>query len=121
MHLFKRVKTSRDTAKHLIAKGWKFDWSSAQSAKTLNVALENNGLLAGLVDFERVRKDKFNFIHKIEVSPDNFGKNKRIEAGGILLAFVADDSFHQGYEGFVVFNSKSNLVNIISKNTGRSK
>jgi len=50
-------------------------------------------------------------ICRIELAPENIGKNKKIEnVAGTLFAYVAKDSLDAGFEGFVVFDSKTLLV-----------
>ena len=54
----------------------------------------------------------YNIIYRIELAPENIGKNKRIDnVAGTLFAYVAKDSLDAGFEGFVVFDSKTILVN----------
>jgi hypothetical protein len=94
--------------------GWEFDWSvdSSKTGKSEKVGLFVDGDLQGLVEYEPRPQDTLNYIHIIESAPQNRGKSKIFESvPGILFAFVARDSLEAGFEGFVMFESKSKLYN----------
>jgi hypothetical protein len=50
-------------------------------------------------------------MHLIESAPFNLGKNK-VYAGvpGNLIAFTCKTSFHRGFEGYVSFRAKTQLI-----------
>ncbi len=51
------------------------------------------------------------YINLVESAPFNIGKNKvYLGVPGNLFAFSCRLSFHRGFEGYVSFTSKSNLV-----------
>jgi len=50
-------------------------------------------------------------MHLIESAPFNIGKQKvYLGVPGNLIAFACRLSFHRGYEGYISFTSKSNLI-----------
>ncbi|MDR0501208.1 MAG: hypothetical protein LBG97_08235 [Coriobacteriales bacterium] len=85
--------------------GYEFDWSLRSSAASVTVSNEIDGVIAGLVEFERMPREMFDFMHLIEVHPDYRGT----DVAGQLLAFVGQDSLNNGFDGFVVWESKTLL------------
>ena len=99
------------TAKQLKKDGWNFDWDKSFGAISQKIAYLENDKIQGLVEFEQVPSSLFNVIYRIELAPENIGKNKKIDnVAGTLFAYVAKDSLDAGFEGFVVFDSKTLLV-----------
>ena len=99
------------TAKKLKKDGWKFDWEKSFGAVSQKIAYLENEKIQGLVEFEEVPSSLYNVIYRIELSPENIGKNRKIDnVAGTLFAYVAKDSLDAGFEGFVVFDSKTILI-----------
>jgi len=99
------------TAKKLKKDGWSFDWDKSFGAISQKIAYIENDKIQGLVEFEEVPSSLYNIIYRIELSPENIGKNKQIDnVAGTLFAYVAKDSLDAGFEGFVVFDSKTILM-----------
>lgn len=90
-----------------LLKNFEFNWSLKANENTNIFCSIVSGDLAGLVEFERVKEDLFNFMHLIEVSH----KYRGTTIAGELLAFVGLDSLNNGFDGFVVFESKSVTYN----------
>lgn len=86
--------------------GYEFDWTSKSSDKSQTVAMLTDGNVAGLVEFERQPQNLLNYLFLIEVAKDYRGTG----VAGMLLAYVARDSLQQGFEGFVLFESKTALI-----------
>jgi hypothetical protein len=104
------VTIDKTTAARMKAAGWEFDWSVSAGASARNIGYLLGDKLQGLVQFERVPRSLFNFIYLIEAAPWNRGKTKAIhDVVGVLFATVAQDSLDAGFEGFVVFRSKTVL------------
>ena len=98
------------TAKHLKKDGWKFDWEKSLGAVSQKIAYFDKDTIQGLVEFEEVPSSLYNIIYRIELAPENIGKNKEIDnVAGTLFAYVAKDSLDIGFDGFVVFDSKTIL------------
>ena len=50
-------------------------------------------------------------MHLIETAPHNYGKSKKyIGVPGNLVAFACKTSFNSGYDGFVGFTAKTQLI-----------
>ncbi|MDR1798209.1 MAG: hypothetical protein LBR44_12395 [Clostridiales Family XIII bacterium] len=108
------VKIDAEKAKLLKARGWAFDWSDGATDlitdNSILKALLIDDEIEGLIEYEIVARDLYVFAHKLEIDPQNRGENKRHEGvAGVLLAYVAKESFNAGCDGFVVFISKSKL------------
>jgi hypothetical protein len=98
------------TAEQLKKDGWKFDWDRSFGAVSQKIAYFENNIIQGLVEFEEVPSSFYNIIYRIELAPENIGKNKKIDnVAGTLFAYVAKDSLDAGFDGFVVFHSKTIL------------
>jgi len=91
--------------KPLASQGFVFDWTKKSSQSSITVAFLANGDLAGLVEFERQPENILNYMWLIEVGKDYRGKG----IAGKLLAYVGKDSLDAGFEGFVLFESKTAL------------
>jgi len=99
------------TARRLKKEGWNFDWDKSFGAISQKIAYIENDKIQGLVEFEEVPSSLYNIIYRIELAPENIGKNRKIDnIAGTLFAYVAKDSLDAGFEGFVVFDSKTVLV-----------
>jgi GNAT superfamily N-acetyltransferase len=64
-----------------------------------------NGNIMGAAEYERQPENLFDYLYLIEVAKDYRGTG----VAGQLLAYVAQDSLAAGFEGFVVFESKTAL------------
>ena len=82
---------------------FEFDWTIRSSPKCAIYAANVDEKLAGLVEFEHFSEDSHNFMYLIEVTPEYRGT----KVAGELLAFVGQDSLKQGFDGFVVWESKT--------------
>jgi len=117
------VRISHSQARLLNEQGWPFDWSVAAidlltDASVVKAAIVDD-VIQGLIEYELVELDQYAFAHKLEIAPHNRGKNRRYTGiAGVLLAFVARESFNAGYDGFVVFVSKTALYDYYIKQYG---
>ena len=58
-------------------------------------------------------------MHLIESAPFNLGPNKvYLGVPGNLIAFICRGSFHRGFEGYVSFTAKSQLIEHYQKTLG---
>ena len=94
--------------------GYVFDWSQFSSNKSKTVAKMVNGDIAGLVEFEQQPENLCNYMWLIEVSKNYRGTG----IAGMLLAYVAKDSLDAGFEGFVVFETKTALFKYYQEKYG---
>lgn len=101
--------------------GWLFDWKSefrASGTEVYKLIVRNEpSIIHGLVAL-RLNKDHV-LMTLLESAPFNRGSNK-IFAGvpGNLVAFACNRSYQQGYEGYVVFLSKTRLIEHYTKTLG---
>ncbi|MDR1087770.1 MAG: hypothetical protein LBL23_00550 [Coriobacteriales bacterium] len=108
------VNINEGKAQALKAQGWSFDWSKKatdliQGSSILKAATVD-GEIEGLVEYEILKREGYVFAHKLEIDPHNRGVDRKHEhVAGILLGFVAQESFNSGCDGFVVFLSKTKL------------
>lgn len=83
--------------------GFEFNWEIKGHFNALLFGAYVENKIVGLVEFDRKDKELYNFMYLIEVHPDYRGSS----VAGELLAWVGLDAFNQGFDGFVVFESKS--------------
>ncbi len=95
----------------LIETGWNFDWiNECKTGEVYKLTIKDNpNVIQGLISI-RDNRDHI-FIDLIESASFNIGKNKIYEGvAGNLFAFACKLSFEKGYDGFVSFVSKTNLI-----------
>lgn len=101
--------------------GWLFDWKAEYKKPDRDVfkltIVNNQTVIQGLISIS-VKTDHV-YMHLIESAPFNKGKNK-VYAGvpGNLVAFACKLSFQRGYEGYLSFLSKTNLIGHYEKTLG---
>jgi len=103
-------------------KGWNFNWFlESQKANTFKLTIKNNtNVIQGLISL--IDGDDHIFVNLVEVAPFNYGKNKMYQGVlGNLFAFACKNSFEYGYDGFVAFESKTNLFEHYSKSLNAIK
>lgn len=107
--LFSKAEIKLTTKKN----GWLFNWLEEFKRPEREVyklsIVNNQSIIQGLISLE-IKSDHV-FIHLLENSPFNKGKNKMYSGvAGNLVAFACKLSFQRGHEGNVSFISKSQLV-----------
>jgi len=101
--------------------GWLFNWKEEFTKPDRDVykltIVNNQKVIQGLVSLS-VKPDHV-YMHLIESAPFNKGKNK-VYAGvpGNLVAFACKLSFQRGFEGYLSFLSKTNLIDHYEKTLG---
>ena len=99
---------------HLSQKyGWKFKWKAEFNDMTREVykltIVNNPDIIQGIISLSRERDHVF--MNLLESAPFNLGRNKLYEGvPGNLVAYACKLSFQIGFEGFVAFTAKSNLI-----------
>lgn len=112
----------KDDLKSITKKnGWLFNWKSEYQLPDRDVyKLTINGnpaIIQGLISITE-REDHV-YIHLIESAPFNLGRNKvYLGVPANLVAFVCRTSFHRGFEGYVSFNAKAQLIEHYEKTLG---
>jgi hypothetical protein len=101
--------------------GWLFNWKNEYKLPDRDVykltITGNPDIIQGLVSITE-RQDHV-YIHLIESAPFNLGRNKvYLGVPGNLVAFVCRISFHRGFDGYVSFTSKTQLIEHYEKTLG---
>jgi hypothetical protein len=101
--------------------GWLFNWKVEFKQPDRDVykliISGNPTIIQGLVSITE-REDHV-YMHLIESAPFNLGRNKvYIGIPGNLVAFACRISFHRGFEGYVSFTSKTQLIKHYEKTLG---
>jgi hypothetical protein len=95
------------------AKGWLFNWKlefNDLKKEIYKLTIANNpDIIQGLMSIS-IEQDHV-FMNLLESAPFNLGKDKLYEGvPGNLVAYACKLSFQKGFEGFVAFTAKSNLI-----------
>ncbi len=101
--------------------GWSFNWRIEYNDLTKEVykltVINNPDIIQGLLSIT-IESDHI-FMNLLESAPFNIGKNKLYEGvAGNLVAYACKVSFQRGYEGFVAFTAKTNLIKHYEKTLG---
>ncbi len=92
--------------------GWRFDWkaeSKNRERQLYKLIVPGDETIQGLISLQPV--ENYIEMHLIETAPHNYGKAKKyIGVPGNLVAFVCKMSFDAGFEGFVGFTAKTQLI-----------
>lgn len=101
--------------------GWNFDWITEfedLSKEVYKLYINNNpkiiqGLLSITIERDHV------FINLLENAPFNIDKQKLYEGvAGNLVAYACRVSFQKGFDGYIAFTAKSNLISHYEKTLG---
>ncbi len=83
------------------------------------MTLEGDNDIQGLISIEPVPDQHYIEMHLIESAPHNFGAAKQYAGvAGNLVAFCCKMSFEMGFDGFVAFTAKTDLVGHYTKTLG---
>ena len=101
--------------------GWLFNWKSEYIQPDRDVykltIKGNPDVIQGLISITE-REDHV-YMHLIESAPFNLGRNKvYLGVPGNLVAFICRISFHRGFEGYVSFTAKTQLIKHYQKSLG---
>ncbi len=102
-------------------KGWNFDWKKEYKNLSKEVyklhIQDNQNVIQGMLSIT-IEADHI-FMNLLENAPFNIGKNKLYEGvAGNLVAFACKVSFQRGFEGFVAFTAKTNLIEHYERTLG---
>jgi len=108
----------------IITKEWQFNWRKEIKDKAKEVyklsTANNSTIIQGLISIEN--KDDHLFLHLIESSYFNKGKDKiYLGVPGNLVAYACKVSKENGHEGFVAFDSKTQLIGHYKKILGATQ
>lgn len=101
--------------------GWNFNWKKEFDdikKEVYKLTIENNpNIIQGLLSLT-IESD-YIYMDLLESSPFNIGKNKLYEGvAGNLVAYACKLSFQKGFEGFVGFTAKTQLIKHYEKTLG---
>lgn len=101
--------------------GWNFNWKSEFNnikKEVYKLTIEHNpniiqGLLSITIETDHI------YMDLLESSPFNIGKNKLYQGvAGNLVAYACKISFQKGFDGFVAFTAKTQLIEHYEKTLG---
>jgi hypothetical protein len=96
---------------------WKYEFKQPERAIYKLTIVNNPNVIQGMISFE-IRSDHV-YMHLLENAPFNLGKNKMYAGvAGNLVAFACKIAWDNGNEGFVVFQSKTKLIEHYEKMLG---
>ena len=115
------ILTKVDLKSVLKKNGWNFNWRVEFNDLTKEVykltIINNPTIIQGLLSI--TIEDGFVYMNLLESAPFNVGKNKLYEGvAGNLVAYACKVSFQRGYDGFVAFTAKTNLIEHYEKMLG---
>lgn len=91
---------------------WRFDWLAESSRLRTNVMallVEAVETVQGLISLEKA--EGFVGVNLLESAPHNVGRNKLFRGvAGSLFAFACARSYTFGFDGFVAFEAKTELI-----------
>ena len=102
-------------------KGWNFSWKSEFNdikKEVYELTIEHNpNIIQGLSSLT-IESDHI-YMNLLESSPFNIGKNNLYEGvAGNLVAYACKLSFQKGFQGFVAFTAKTQLIEHYEKTLG---
>ena len=103
-------------------KEWRFDWEKEMTkGKVYKLVIEGNpSIIQGLLSLID-QKDNI-YVSLVENAPFNIGANKVYEGvAGNLFAFACKVAFEKGYEGYISFHAKMELVEHYMKSLGAKR
>ena len=111
--IIKEIKYSKNEFKN-----WLFDWSKTEKKayKILVLYVEGDNRIQGAISIRENPQNRTIEIDIVESAPFNSSYNKKIKdkeyngVGICLFVEVCKRSFENGYDGYVEFTAKSNLV-----------
>jgi hypothetical protein len=101
--------------------GWLFDWKKElddNRKEVYKLTIVNNlNVIQGLISL--TKEADHIFMNLLENAPFNLGKNKMYEGvAGNLVTYACKISFQYGYDGFVAFVAKTELIEHYKKTLG---
>lgn len=105
---YTKVSAIRALATGYHQKDFIFDWQTivTREPDALFVLAKQHDRIVGLINFKRITNDSFNRVYDLEVTKSARGQHIGIK----LLALVMQDSFEQGFDGYVNLITKTNGV-----------
>jgi hypothetical protein len=102
--------------------GWLFNWKQEfkQEGHTIyKLVVEGDVITQGLVSIELIHDQRYIEMHLIESAPHNMGHNKKFAGvAANLVAFCCKMSFELGFDGYVAFTAKTQLIDHYAQTLG---
>jgi hypothetical protein len=107
------ILTKNDLSNITKRKGWNFNWKSEfknEITEQYKLTIVNNpSIIQGLLSIT-IEQDHV-FMDLLESAPFNIGLNKLYEGvAGNLVAYACKVSFQKGFDGFIAFTAKTQLI-----------
>jgi hypothetical protein len=102
--------------------GWVFSWKQEfknEQHQLYKLVVAGSASIQALLSIEPIKEHEFIEMHLIELAPQNKGPHRRYS--GIarhLAAFACKMSIDLGFEGYVVFTSKTKLIEHYKRSLG---
>ncbi len=94
--------------------GWLFNWKkefTEPGHKIYKLVLKSDAKIQGLISLEPMYDQLYIEMHLIENAPHNYaGKKQFAGVAGNMVAFACKMSFEFGFDGFVAFTAKTELI-----------
>ncbi|SRR5260221_9919785 len=102
--------------------GWLFNWKkefTEPGRQLYKLVIAGDKIIQGLISLEPVTDQLYIEMHLIENAPHNYGANKKFAGvAANLVAFACKMSFDMGFEGFVAFTAKTDLIDHYAETLG---
>ncbi len=104
--------------KSLKQQGWNFNWAAPKRKgfAVYGLTIKDDDGPQGLIAIKPDRELEAIFVKLVENAPHNVGSQGQYEGvGAHLFAIAAKKSFKWGYDGYVIFDAKTKLINHYKK------
>ena len=99
------------------SKNWQFNWGKENEIYAL-YSKDDKNRLQGLISFFDEKDSKAVYVKLIENNPDNVKNKTYTGIGGHLFAIAAKYSKELGYDGYVYWETKTNIEEYYHKKIG---
>ncbi len=100
-------------------KGWKFNWSNVDDEFDIyKLTVSEDERIQGLIAMKNIEENSAYYVNLVESAPFNVTGKEYSGVGGHLFAEAVKNSFNSGYDGFIYFNAKTNLIDYYEKELG---
>lgn len=111
----RRKKFTDEEIAKMHAEGWSsnFNWKSVQDEgyQVYELRIKKDDEIQGYIALKHYTQDYYTFVPLVESAPWNRGSNGIYKGvGGHLFAIACKESWDNGNEGYVMFESKTDLV-----------
>ena len=104
--------SAQDVKRILKKYGWRFNWKEEfkfKNRQLYKLVIKKSDVIQGLLSLQIA--ENYIEMHLIETAPHNYGKTKQyVGVAGNLVAFTCKLSFDLGFNGFVAFTAKTQLI-----------